>query len=262
MLRSNNHSTPVNPAKSKTKCVIFTRVKDLRNGVAPIILNGDPLPWVDQFKHLGNILQSDNSMRSDCLMKRAQFIGKVNSLLQEFHYVESNVMVRILEIYVTSFYGSCLWDLYSAEVTRIYSSWSVTMRNVYNLPWTSHRYLIESVSNTRHPKTMLSSRLVRFWDSLRKCKKSSVRYLFSLVYNDRRTLTGRTASRIALDCGVERTVLDWKQAMNVRYFPPPPGEQWRIPLLQELLEVRKGNVEIPGIDQEIIKNIIDEICSQ
>ena len=112
------------------------------------------------------------------------------------------------------------------------------------------------------PQDYVSSQLVRFWDSLRKCKKSSVRYLFSLVYNDRRTLTGRTDSRIAFDCEVERTVLDWKQALNVRYFPPPPGELWRIPLLQELLEVRKGNVKIPGIDQEAIKDIIDKICNQ
>ena len=59
-------------------------------------------------------------------------------------------------------------------------------------------------------------------------------------------MTGRTASSIVSDCGVERTVLDWKHAMNVRYFPPPPGELLRIPLL--LLKVRKGNVEIPGVD--------------
>ena len=152
-------STNVNPAKSKTKCVIFTKVKDMKNDVAPIILNGNPLPWVESFKHLGNILQSDNSMRADCLAKRAKFIGKVNSLLQEFSFVDSSVMVRILEIYVTNFYGSSLWDLYSPEVTRIFSSWNVTIRNVFNLPWTTHRYFVEAVSSTRHPKTMLCSRL-------------------------------------------------------------------------------------------------------
>ena len=184
-------STHKNPAKSKTKCVVFTKLKDIRNNLSPIILNGDPLPWVDSVKHLGNILESDNSMRSDILSKRGKFIGKVNSLLQEFSYVDSHVMVRILEIYVTTFYGSCLWDLYSPEVKKIYSSWNVTIRNVYNLPWTTHRYFIESVSSTRHPMTMLSSRLIKFWCSLRMCKKSSVRYLFNLVYNDRRTLTER-----------------------------------------------------------------------
>ena len=161
-VRKLKFSTHVNPIKSKTKCVIFTRVKSMRNGVAPIILDVDPLCWVENVKHLANILQSDNSMRSDILAKRAKLIGKINSLIQEFRFVDSSVLLRILEIYVTSFYGSCLWDLYSPEVKKIYSSWNVTMRNVFSLPWTSHRYFIESVSDTRHPKTMLCSRLVKF----------------------------------------------------------------------------------------------------
>ena len=199
-------------------------------------------------------------MRADCLAKRAKFIGKVNSLLQEFSFVDSSVMVRILEIYVTNFYGSCLWDLYSPEVTRIYSSWNVTIRNVFNLPWTTHRYFVEPVSSTRHPKTMLCSRLVRFWESLRECNKGSVRYLFSLVYNDRRTLTGRTASKIAVDCEVERENLDSKHAKRIEYFSPPPGQTWRIPLLKELLEIQKGNMHVPGLSCDDIKEIIDDIC--
>ena len=258
--RSLKFSTNMNPNKSKTKCVIFTKVKDIRNEIAPIMLNGDPLPWVDSVKHLGNILQGDNCMRSDCLMKRAQFIGKVNSLLQEFNFVDNSVMIRILNIYVTTFYGSCLWDLYSPEVTRIYSSWNVTIRNICNLPWTSHRYLIEHVSSTRHPKTMLCSRLVKFWESLRQCKKDSVRFLFSLVFDDKRTLTGRTVSKIAAECEVERSKLDLGHARNLRYFPPPPGEMWRLPLLDELLEVRNGRIEVPGVGQEEIKDMIEDIC--
>ena len=155
-------------------------------------------------------------MRSDILAKRAKFIGKINSLIQEFRSVDTSVLVRILEIYVTSFYGSCLWDLYSSEVNKIYSSWNVTMRNVFSLPWTSHRYFIESVSDTRHPKNMLCSRLVKFWESLQRCKKGSVRYLFSLVYNDMRTMTGRSASKIALDCQVDRACLVGRHAKKMR----------------------------------------------
>ena len=76
-------------------------------------MNGDPLPWVDEVKHLGNILEYNNTMRKDCLTKRGKFIGIVNSLLQEFHSVEPPVMMK---------------------VTRIFSSWNVTVRNVFNLP--------------------------------------------------------------------------------------------------------------------------------
>ena len=155
-------STNVDPVKSKTKCVVFSKVKNLKDRLAPIILNGDPLPWVDRVKHLGNLLESDNSMRADCLIKRGHFIGKVNSLLQEFSFVESSVMVRILTIYVTSFYGSNLWNLYSPEATKLFSSWNVTIRRVFGLPWTTHRFFIEAVSGTSHPKTLMCSRWVKF----------------------------------------------------------------------------------------------------
>ena len=123
-------STNVNPAKSKTKCVVFTKEKNLKDRLAPIILDGNPLPWVNSVNHLGHILESDNSMKSDCLAKRGKFIGKVHSLLQEFSYVDSAVMARILAIYVTSFYGSNLWNLYSYEVTKLFSSWNVTITSL------------------------------------------------------------------------------------------------------------------------------------
>ena len=62
-------STSNDPEKSKTKCLVFsTRAKDCEN-VAPIILNGDPLPWVTRAKHLGNILECSNRMKQYCDMK-------------------------------------------------------------------------------------------------------------------------------------------------------------------------------------------------
>ena len=71
-LRKLKFSTDVDPIKSKTKCVIFTKVKNARENVGPILLNGDPLPWVDEVKHLGNILEYNNSMQRDCLVKRGK----------------------------------------------------------------------------------------------------------------------------------------------------------------------------------------------
>ena len=46
-------STNMNTNKSKTKCVIFNKSNIDRNNACPIILNGVPLPYVDEFKHLG-----------------------------------------------------------------------------------------------------------------------------------------------------------------------------------------------------------------
>jgi hypothetical protein len=142
-LKNLKFSTSPDPEKSKTKCIIFSKKgKDLKD-VAPILLNGDPLPWVQQLKHLGNIMQSDNSMKLDCTVKRGKFIGKMNSLLQEFSFADPKVKVRIFNIFATSFYGSGLWDLSSKEVDRLYKSWNVGVRMAFGVPPTTHRYLIE-----------------------------------------------------------------------------------------------------------------------
>ena len=56
--------------------------------VCPVLLNGMPLPDVNELEHLDNILQSNNKMSADCRGKRAKFISKVHSLNQEFHYAD------------------------------------------------------------------------------------------------------------------------------------------------------------------------------
>ena len=85
------------------------------------------MPWVTEMKHLGNVLECSNTMKRDIAIKRGKFIGKLNSLSQEFHYTSSEVFMPILNIYAVSFYGSSLWDVFSAECDRIYAAWNVAV---------------------------------------------------------------------------------------------------------------------------------------
>ena len=255
-------STNIDPQKSKTKCLIFSkRVKD-RTGVAPIILNEDPLPWVSEVKHLGNILQSDNSMKRDVAVKRGKFIGKVNSLLQEFHFADPAVLVKLLKVYCTSFYGSSLWDIYSSDVDRLYKSWNVSIRNIFNVPYTTHRYLIEPMSDCPHPKTMLSSRYVKFAQSLVSSSKPSVSYLARLVRNDNRTLMGRTLSKMSRETDVDKASMTSSiVGKSLKYFPVPGDQMWRIDILKELLCVKRQLLSIDGFNFAQNNNMIDFLCT-
>ena len=47
--------------------------------------------YVEKLNHLGNMKESDNSMKIDISMKRAKFIGKVNSLNQEFYFDDATL---------------------------------------------------------------------------------------------------------------------------------------------------------------------------
>ena len=253
-------STNPDPDKSKTKCMIFSKKPRNLTGVAPIMLNEDPLPWVKQLKHLGNILQCDNSMKIDCAVKRGKFIGKVNSLLQEFHYVDPSVKIKIYNIFATSFYGSGLWDIFSKDVDRIFKSWNVSVRIAFDIPCTSHRYLMEPLSKSPHPKTMLSSRLVKFQNSLCSSSKKEVYLLGNLAIRDNRTVLGKTMSRLKreLECQELNSSLVKEK---IKYFPTPEGEKWRIEFLDELIAVRSNKMILENFSHDDVSQMIDALCT-
>ena len=252
-------STSLDPSKSKTKCIMFSKKLRDRQNVAPVLLNGDPLPWVEEVKHLGNILESDNSMARDITIKRAKLIGKLNSLSQEFHYVSPQVFMKIINIYAVSFHGSGLWDIFSPNCERLYKAWNVAVRLAWNVPRTTHRYLIEGISGCLHPKVMLASRLVKFVEQLRSSSKMGVRVLASLACTDQRCVLGKTIAKVSRECS--SNVEDLTPSMvkgNLKYFDVPEEERWRLgPILQILDE----NLEIPGFTHEETSEILDTLCT-
>ena len=255
-------SSNIDPVKSKTKCIVFTPKKKLRVNIAPIILNHDPLPWVEEVKHLGNVLQCDNTMKRDVAIKRGKFIGKINSLLQELHFVEPEVFVRLMNIYCSSFYGSNLWDLFSNDVDRLYKSWNVTIRNVFKIPFNTHRYLIETISGSLHPKTMLTSRFVKFSESLTTSSKAEIRYLANVTKNDNRTLIGKTLARIARDVNIPKDNLT-KDIVKTKlvYFPVPDLEKWRCEFIMDLLKIRRGSYNLANFTDDENTRMINFLCT-
>ena len=256
-------STNFNPDKSKTKCLIFSKKARDRESVSPVLLDNAPLPWVSQVKHLGNLLQLDNSMRVDMSQKRGKFIGKVSSLLQEFSNVDPEVKVKILNIYTTSFYGSNLWDIFSKDCERLYKSWNVAIRQIFDVNRCTHRYLIESVSQSMHPKTMLCSRYVGFYKSLINSSKVSVRILARLSERDQRTILGRTLFTLCRLSHVETpsSLTCHVVKQNIKYFDVPESELWRVGMVNELLKLKKESLFLPGFDVDETKDMLDFVCT-
>ena len=150
--------TNLNPYKSKTKCIAFSQKK---SKIVPneLKLGEHFLPWVPQVKHLGHTLQADNSMSIDMNQKRGAFIGKVNSLMQEFHYAAPHVLLNLVHSYAYNLYGSNIWDIFSHGCQKICTSYNVAVRSIYNLPRRTHRYLLEPLTDMPHLYVQLLSRI-------------------------------------------------------------------------------------------------------
>ena len=136
--------------------------------VAPINLNGDPLPWVTSVKHLGNILECSNTMKQDCSVKRGKFVGKINNLGQEFYFANPEARVKILNIHAPSFYGSGLWDLFGSNCEGFYTAWNRAIRQI-----STYHGQLTATGLSLHPQVMLYSRYVKFHKSLTSSKKPS-----------------------------------------------------------------------------------------
>ena len=255
-------STNVDPRKSKTKCVIFSKKAKDRQNVTPVKLNGDDLPWVEEVKHLGNLLECNNSMKRDISVKRGKFIGKLNTLSQELFFTSPDIFIKILNIYAVSFYGSGLWNIFSTDCERLYKAWNVAVRHAWKIPNTTHRYLIECISESLHPKVMLASRYSGFAKSLLSSPKYPVRVLASLISTDHRTVMGCTLSQIGRECGLAgwdpMKLSSGVIKKNMKYFAVPPNETWRTGFLSELMD---NQLEIPGLSSEDIQEMVSYLCT-
>jgi hypothetical protein len=50
-------------------------------------------------------------------------------------------------------------------------------------------------------------------------------------------------------------------AKSMKYWTPPIDEQWRIPMLKELFEVRAGGAVILDVERYEVKMMFDHLCS-
>ena len=214
--------------------------------------------------HLVHTLQSDNKMTIDISIKRGAFIAKINSLLQEFQFGNSEVLTKLMNTYATSLYGSNTWDIFSKDCEKLYTSFNVAIRQILNVDRRTHRYLIEELSECHHLKTMLASRYVSFYKMLTETVKTPVRFLTRISECDQRTVLGRTLSTLlrlsALQTDDLRLLTTSDIKRSCKYWPIPSTEKWRVHMCKELFKVREGSMTLPGSEVAECEEILSYIC--
>ena len=136
----------------------------------------------------------------------------MNELLQEFHYAHPMTLVKINNIFNTSFYGSQLWDLFSNEAIRLEKTWNVSQRRILRIPRNTHRFFIEPLTETRHIHIALQKRFINFTSKIMESKKDTLRKMMLLVKEDCRSTTGKNLRYILLRTGsASINELDWNR---------------------------------------------------
>ena len=259
-------STDIDPKKSKTMCVAFNCSN--RGDLSPVKLNGDNLPWVPKAKHIGNHLHEDGSTDTDLKCKKGIFIQNAMELNQEFSSLPASIRFRLNLLYNSHFTGSNIWKFESEEAKHLVSSWNKNVKVIYDLPWATHRWILEEITGC-NLKYMLYTRFTKFVKAIFKSSKPAVKFLYSTVASDVRSVTGSNLRSILVNTGVQ-VVPGAAQGWVIKkqtQFPVPEVDHWKVPLLHSLLLVRAGDFTITFDDNtdddemNIPEDILSNICT-
>ena len=253
-------STDLDPKKCKTKCTAFkvnksTSLKDLK-------LCGNVLPWVNEFKHLGNTITNDRlRTNKDIAIKRAQFVAKAVEIEQEFSYASGRTKFELNRIYNFHFTGSPLWNLTGKAMLSLESSYNHAVKNMFHVPIETHRNLIEAISQHKHLRSILMSRFFAFTQQISKSAKRFPKMLLNLVKSDVRSLTGgnlRHMLRRTEKCSISDLVK--RDIQGIRYHPLSDENQWKENLIKELIDINEEMVVVDEFDNEETTELLHFLC--
>ena len=125
------------------------------------------------------------------------------------------------------------------------------------MPWDTHCWIVEELSDGRHLQQMLYSRFLKFVKSVALNKRLEVRALYAICKDDIRSITGSNIRTILLQTQVDPRQLNVHLLKDWRV--QKPRDTWTVPLLMNLMEVRGDNWEIQFDDETCMTADDDEI---
>ena len=109
-----------------------------------------------------------------------------------------------------------------------------------DLPFGTHRGLIEPLSERQHLRKTLARRFLVMIDSIRKSRKPILRCLTSEIEDDARSISGRNLRMIMLQTNQSDIgQLSVSDVDKLPYFDLAEDEDWRTGMLLHLLEERR-----------------------
>ena len=155
------------------------------------------------------------------------------------------------------FYGSVLWNLSSKHVQK---TWNVSVRRMFNLPWQTHCYLVEPVSQQPHVRKLMARRFLNFVQSIRRSKKIAIRNLLKSIEFDTRSVTGQNLRNLLL----QSNVLDIQKLkgsdVTTEYRSISEEDKFRVGFINEIIEVMNNNLEIADFTDDELGELLEFLC--
>ena len=133
---------------------------------------------------------------------------------------------------------------------------------MFDLPYDTHRHLIEPITDTRHVRIILLKRFMNFIQQIRKSTKMLPKLMLDLIKCDVKSTTGSNLRNILLQTRkVNVDQLDFRDIQQLQYYPTKDDEKWKENLVLEILNARNNNLEVDGFTDSELDEILQHLCS-
>ena len=130
-----------------------------------------------------------------------------------------------------------------------------------NLPFATHRFLIEPLSDEKHIKMVLLERFISFMKKIESSGKSAIRMLKNEAMRDVRSTTGANFRGIMLllgDMDIKNVSIAAIKSLN--YRPICDEDQRKILFAKELNDVINGDTELEGFTPAEVNEMMQFLC--
>ena len=132
---------------------------------------------------------------------------------------------------------------------------------MYDVPYATHRHLIEPIMKQRHVRLTLVSRFLGFIDQIKTSHKIIPKMLLGQIKHDVRSTTGLNLRKILLQTEkLDVDSLSKDDCASLSYHPTPLEDKWKEVMVNELLEVRGNQLQVEGFDTEELELILEHLC--
>lgn len=226
-----------------------------------LLLDGCPIKWKDQVKHLGNIVNNTLTDENDCSLKISSFNGSVNKLLGNYGGLQTHVLVKLFNSYCCSFYGSQMWTMNSPGFKRCCIQWNKAVRRILNLPYRTHTWLLGPLMRQRHIRFQFQIKFLRFIHQMLNSTNNVVSYVARVARFSSNTILGRNISYMRYKYDVnfnDRLHDNITRVSNTEC--PDLTHQGLINTSIDMFCARNCSDVLHGFTSEMIENILHDVC--
>ena len=145
---------------------------------------------------------------------------------------------------------------------KLESTWNRSVKIMYDLPYDTHRWLIEPISESAHIKRILIQRFLNFVKQVRLSNKSITKVLLNTIMYNVRSTTGYNLRRIMLETNsMDINELQKFNIENIKYHPVKDEDKWKVSVIKECINAKFGKFEIDGFSTEELDEMCGNLCS-